>query len=233
MSEAVQDTTRIQQTGETAKAQASATADQAQQAAGQVAGTAVDQAKTVAGEARQQAGIVADDLRRRARDEAQGQTRRAAGTLHQWADDLAGLADNAQSDSPARSLAAQAADGGHRAADYLEKQGVDGVLSDVQDFARRRPAAFLGGALLAGFAAGRLVKAVAKADTSAGTNQNGAPAPQQATALDEPASAALPSAPSPGPVHDPVPALPPDPPQSPPSLGTTPGGAPGRPGPEV
>ena len=81
MSEAVQDTTRIQQTGETAQAQASATADQTQQAAGQVAGTAVDQAKTVAGEARQQAVIVADDLRRRARDEAQGQTRRAAGTV--------------------------------------------------------------------------------------------------------------------------------------------------------
>ncbi|MFG3029160.1 hypothetical protein ACGFZJ_11640 [Streptomyces sp. NPDC048253] len=224
MSEAVQDTTRVQQAGETARAEASATADQAQQAAGQVAGTAVDQAKAVAGEARQQAGMVAEDLRRRAMDEAQGQTRRAAGVLHQWADDLAGLAENAPSDSPARSLAAQAADGGHRTADYLQKQGVDGVLSDVQSFARRRPAAFLGGALLAGFAVGRLVKVAAKADTSSGTNQQGALGSEQA-ALNEPRSAALASAPSPGAAQEP-PAVPP---AAPPSLGMTPG----RPGPGV
>lgn len=229
MSEAVQDTTRVQQAGETARAQASATADQAQQAAGQVAGTAADQAKAVAGEARQQAGIVANDLRRRAMDEAEGQTRRAAGVLHQWADDLAGLAENAPSDSPARSLAAQAADGGHRTADYLEKQGVDGVLSDVQSFARRRPAAFLGGALLAGFAVGRMVKVVAKADTSSGTNQQEALGSEQA-ALNEPRSAALASTPSPGAAQEPVSAVPPAPPQF---LGTTSGDAPGRPGPEV
>ncbi|WP_062650758.1 hypothetical protein [Streptomyces maremycinicus] len=215
MSEAAQDTTRVQQAGQTARAEASATADQAQQAAGQVAGTAAEQAKAVAGEARQQAGVVADDLRRRAMDEVEGQTRRAAGVLHQWADDLAGLADNAPSDSPARSLAAQAADGGHRTADYLEKQGVDGVLSDVQSFARRRPGAFLGGALLAGFAVGRMVKVAAKADTSSGT---------QHAALGT-------SAPSPGaPQEPPVPAMSPAVPQP---LATPAGDAPGRPGPGV
>ncbi|MFJ1812308.1 MULTISPECIES: hypothetical protein [unclassified Streptomyces] len=231
MSEAVQDTTRLQQAGETARAQASVAADQAQQAAGQVAGTAVDQTKAVAGQARQQAGIVADDLRHRAMDEAEDQTRRAAGALHQWADDLAGLAENAQSDSPARGLAAQAADSGHRAANYLERQGVDGVLSDVQGFARRRPAAFLGGALLAGFAVGRLVKVAAKADTSSGTKQQGAVSSEPAAAVNEPRSAALPSTSSPGSAQEP--ALPPDPPAFPPSLGMTPGDAPGRPGPEV
>ncbi|MDQ0585700.1 hypothetical protein [Streptomyces rishiriensis] len=229
MSEAVQDTTRLQQAGETARAEASATADQAQQAAGQVAGTAVGQAKAVAGEARQQAGKVADDLRRRARDEAEGQTRRAAGVLRQWADDLAGLAENAPSDSPARSLAAQASGGGHRTADYLEKQGVDGVLSDVQSFARRRPAAFLGGALLAGFAVGRMVKVAAKADTSSGTDQQGAPGSDQAS-LSEPGSAALPPTPSVGAAQEPVPAMPPSPP---PPLGMPTGDAPGRPGPGV
>ncbi|MFF3848246.1 hypothetical protein [Streptomyces sp. NPDC002328] len=192
MSDAAQgDTTRARQTGETARAEASATADQAKQAAGQVAGTAVDQAKTVAGEARQQVGAVAGDLRTRAMDEVEGQTKRAAGAMHQWADDLAGLAENARSDSPARSLAAQAADGGHRAADYLEKHGVQGVISDVQGFARRRPGAFLGGALLAGMAVGRLVKVAAKADTSSGTGQRElAPATQRTTAT--PAAPAYP-----------------------------------------
>ncbi|OQR63485.1 hypothetical protein B6E66_14270 [Streptomyces maremycinicus] len=228
MSETAQDTTRVQQAGRAAGAEASATADQAQQAAGQVAGTAMDQAKAVAGKAQQQAGKVADDLRRRAMDEAGGQTRRAAGVLHQWADDVAGLADNAPSDSPARSLAARAADSGHRTADYLEKQGADGVLSDVQSFARRRPAAFLGGALLAGFAVGRMAKVAAKSDTPSRTQPEALGS--QRPALNEPGSAALAAAPSQGTAQEPVPAVSPAAAQP---LGRPQGDAPGRPGPGV
>ncbi|MFF6785648.1 hypothetical protein [Streptomyces sp. NPDC012510] len=237
MSEAAQGNTRLQQTGETARAEASATAGQAKQAASQVAGTAADQAKAVAGEARQQVGVAVQDLRGRARDEARTQTRRAAGALRNWADDLEGLADNARSDSPARSLAAQAADGGHRAADYLDREGVEGVLSEMQGFARRRPGAFLGGALLAGLAVGRLVKVAAKADQSSG---NGRPAfsgsPEgtpERTALTEQESTALPTGPAPGAAQMPPPVTPPAPPQVPPSIGTPPRDTPGRPYPEV
>ncbi|MFJ9742352.1 hypothetical protein [Streptomyces sp. NPDC101166] len=235
MSDTIQgDTTRLQQTGETAKAEASATAGQAKQAAGQVAGAAVDQAKTVAGEARQQVGAMAGDLRSRAMDEVQGQARRAAGKLHHWADDLAGLADNAPGDSPARSLAAQAADGGHRAADYLEKQGVQGVLSDVQGFARRRPGAFLGGALLAGMAVGRLMKVAAKADTSSGagtssgTGRRELAADTQQMTLGEPATA-VPASSVTDVAQTATPAAPAVP-EYPPSVGAPSGDAPGRPG---
>jgi len=236
--EAVQGSTRLQQTGETARAEASATADQARQAAGQVASSAADQAKTVAGEARQQAGAVAHDLRSRAMDEVEEQTRRAAGALHHWAEDLAGLAENGQGESPVRSLAAQAADGGHRAADYLEKQGVEGVVSDVQSFARRRPGAFLGGALLAGLAVGRMAKVAAKANQSAGKQSSGTG--QQAftgstseqVAFSE-QSAGLPSGPPTGAAQEPPPAAPPTPPSAQPPAGMRAGGAPGRPYPEV
>ncbi|MEU0055534.1 hypothetical protein [Streptomyces sp. NPDC006334] len=238
MSDTVQgDTTRMRQTGETAKAEASATAGQAKQAAGQVAGTAVDQAKTVAGEARQQVGAAAGDLRSRAMDEVQGQTRRAAGTLHHWADDLAGLADNAPGDSPARSLATRAADGGHRAADYLEKQGVQGVLSDVQGFARRRPGAFLGGALLAGMAVGRLMKVAAKADmssgadTSSGTGRRELAADTQQMTLSDP-TAAVPAASATDVAQTATPAAPAVP-EYPPSVGAPSGDVPGRPVPGV
>ncbi|XMA36828.1 hypothetical protein O1157_09885 [Streptomyces albogriseolus] len=93
------------------KAETSATAGQAKQAAGQVAGTAAEQARAVAGEARDQAGTVVQDLRTRAVEEADGQTRRAADTLRQWSTDLTELAAHAESDSPARSLAARAGDG--------------------------------------------------------------------------------------------------------------------------
>ncbi|MFJ7046581.1 hypothetical protein ACIQVC_24670 [Streptomyces sp. NPDC101112] len=206
MSEAEQgNSTRLRQTGETARAEASATADRAKQAAGQVGGTAVDQAGAVVGEARQQAGAVVRDLRGRAMDEADEQARRAAESVRHWADDLAGMAENAQSDSPARGLAAQAADRGHRAADYLDRAGADGVLTDVQDFARRRPGMFLGGALLAGLVLGRLVKA-AGADGSPGQGR-------QATATDDGRPTALPSAPLPEPQ---------------PSVGMPPGGAAAR-----
>lgn len=164
MSESVHDRgAKLQQAGETARAETSATAGQARQAAGQVASTAVQQAKEVAGEARQQAGSVVQDLRSRALDEAEGQTRRATGTLRQWAQDLAELAEKAPGDSPARSVVTQVADRGRRAADYVDKRGVEGVVGDLQSFARRRPGLFLGGALLAGLAVGRLGKLAGKA----------------------------------------------------------------------
>ncbi|MET9518463.1 hypothetical protein [Streptomyces sp. NPDC002994] len=158
---------RVQQAGQTAKEEASVTAGQAKQAAGEVAGSVAQQAKAVTGEARQQAGTAARDLRGRVSDEVEGQAERAAGTLRKWADDLDGMAQNAPGDSPVRSLVAQAADGGHRAADYLDRNGLGGVVDDVKGFARRRPGAFLGGAALAGLAVGRMAKA-GKAQAGAG-----------------------------------------------------------------
>ncbi|MBT2365725.1 hypothetical protein J7E88_10455 [Streptomyces sp. ISL-10] len=153
------DAGHVQQAGQAAKEQASATTGQVRQAAGEVAGTAAEQARTVVGEVREQTGTMVRDLRRCVTSDAEGQARRAAGTLRQWADDLGGLAQNASDGSPARSLVSQAADGGHRAADYLEKNGVGGLLEDLQGFARRRPALFLGSAALTGFVVGRLAKA--------------------------------------------------------------------------
>lgn len=153
------DAGRVRQTGEVAKEEASVTASQAGQAGREVAGSAAEQARAVAGEARQQAGSAIRDLRRRVRDEGQGQTERLAGTVRKWADDLESMTQNAPGDSPARGLVAQAASGGRRAADYLDQHGVDGLVSDFQGFARRRPGVFLGGAVLAGVMAGRLMKA--------------------------------------------------------------------------
>jgi hypothetical protein len=83
----------------------------------------------------------------------------AANTMRQWADDLAAMADRAPSDSPARTMVARAAEGGHRAADRLEERGIGGMRDELQGFARERPAAFWGGAALAGFALGRLARA--------------------------------------------------------------------------
>ncbi|RKN10484.1 hypothetical protein [Streptomyces radicis] len=125
----------------------------------QAARSGTERARRTADEARGQARAAATELRGRFAAEADAQARGVAGAVRRWADDIAGLAENAPGDSPARGLAAQAADTGHRAADQLDQRGVDGLMDELRDFARRRPAAFIGGAALAGFAVGRLVRA--------------------------------------------------------------------------
>lgn len=244
MSESAQDgTRRLRETAGTARQEASATAGQARQAASQVAGTASEQAQAVVGEARHQAGAVIDELRTRVVGKAEEQARRATEVLRQWATDIAGLAENAPGDSPARSVAAQVAQRGHRAADYLDSQGVDGVLGDLRGFARRRPGAFLGGALLAGLAVGRLTKAASRTRHA---SPSGRPALDGDTArVGAGHEAATPTLP-PGPVHEAAPPMPPVPPAVPQSAqpSTTPrvptapaapppAGGPIRPYPEV
>ncbi|WP_128374370.1 hypothetical protein [Streptomyces cavernae] len=188
---------RAQQAGRTAKQEASATADRARQAAGEVAGTAAEQAKVVTGEAREQVGAVAGELRERVTEQVESQAQRGAETLRQWADDLSGLVDKAGRDSPAKTLVAQVADRGHRAADYLDKQGVEGMVQDVQDFARRRPGAFLGAATLAGLVIGRLAKAGSKSDGSRPRTSDEAPSGQAPPPLEQsvPASGVPPELP--------------------------------------
>src|SRR2546425_369299 len=58
-----------------------------------------------------------------------------------------------------------------RVADHIERRGVEGVLNDAQDFARRRPGAFLLGCTAAGFAVGRLIRGGA---VSSGGSDGGA-----------------------------------------------------------
>ncbi|MEU2063158.1 hypothetical protein [Streptomyces sp. NPDC013455] len=216
-------------------AEASATAGQTKQAAGQVAATAAQQAKEVAGEVRQQAGSVVQDVRSRAMDEAEGQIRRAAGVLRQWAHDLSELAEQAPGDSPARSVVAQVADRGHRAADYVDKQGAEGIVGDLQSFARRRPGLFLGGALLAGLAVGRLGKVAGKAAQSGdGGQEPSAQAAQPQYSVEPDMPTPLPGA---GQWTPPQPVAPPPaassvPPPVPPT-GPAPGGMPAPPHPGV
>ena len=149
--------------------QATATADTARAASGEVAGTAARQAGAVTDEARRQAGTAARELRGRVMEEAQVQSQHTAEAIGRWADDLAGMAHNAPGDSPARSLAERAAEGGYRASHYLEERGADGVVEELQHFARKRPGVFLVGAALAGLAVGRVIKS----GSSAGSGVDG------------------------------------------------------------
>jgi len=69
------------------------------------------------------------------------------------------MADTQPGGGVAIDMGRQLADTATRAADKLETGGVDAALADLKRFARRRPGLFLMGAMGAGFAAGRLLKA--------------------------------------------------------------------------
>jgi hypothetical protein len=131
-------------------------------AAADVKDTAVEQAQRVGAETKAQARNLAGDVRDRLSEQARTQNDRLAGSIRETADQLDEMRGD-RSGSPAATVVARVADGGRQLADYLERNGPDGVLREVQDFARRRPGAFLATALAAGFVVGRLGKGVAKA----------------------------------------------------------------------
>jgi hypothetical protein len=126
-----------------------------------VAGTARQEAGAVVGEARSQVQRIASQARDQAKDRVQGQH-------SQLVDRLRGLADEFQEmggdgDTPGKALVTDLGQRGRRVADYLADRGPEGLLSEVTDFARRRPLAFLAGAVATGFLVGRLGKGVWKA----------------------------------------------------------------------
>jgi hypothetical protein len=146
-------------------------AGKTQQAAGhavsEVKDTATQQAQRVGEEAKTQVRNVAGDVRDKVNQQARAQNDRLVGSIRQTADHLDEMRGD-RADSPAATMVSRVADGGRQLADYLDRNGPDGVLREVQDFARRRPGAFLATALAAGFVVGRLGKSVATADPAAG-----------------------------------------------------------------
>jgi len=142
----------------------------ATRAASDVKDTAAEQARRVAGETKTQVRNVAGDLRDRLDEQAHTQNDKLVGSIRQTADQLDEMRGDRQ-DSPAATVVSRVAEGGRQLADYLDRNGPDGVLREVQDFARRRPGAFLASALVAGFVIGRLGKGIAKADPTAGDDK--------------------------------------------------------------
>ncbi|MDP9019452.1 MAG: hypothetical protein M3N25_01395 [Actinomycetota bacterium] len=136
----------------------------------QVAGHASDQAREVAGTARQQAAQITqevtthgrglyDETRQQLQEQAESQTQALAAALHRWGDETQALADGRPEDAGTMAEYAQQWAGKlHDFGSAIEMRGVDGLLEEVQDLARRRPGAFLLGAALIGFGGGRLVR---------------------------------------------------------------------------
>lgn len=142
-------------------------AGQSAQAAGQAAGdvkdTAREQAARVGSEAKTQVRNVASQVRGKVSEQARTQNDKLVGGIRQMADHLDEMRGDREQ-SPATQIVSRVADSGRQMAGYLETHGPEGVLREVQDFARRRPGTFLAAALAAGFVVARLGKGVAQAD---------------------------------------------------------------------
>lgn len=149
--------------------------------AAEVGGTAKEQAANVVGEATAQARDLVGELRTQLTGQAETQTQRLAENVRRLSQELRELGENGKPDSTMADVARQLADGGHQVASHMDKRGPDGLVSDLQNFARRRPGVFLAGAALAGFVVARAGKSVSAAASSETT---GTPAAGNAGASD-------------------------------------------------
>jgi gas vesicle protein len=168
-------------TKDTAKEQAASVAGDAKDGTQHVAGVTKDEARKVASEAKSQAQDLLAQTRDQLREQTGVQQERAAGSLRTLSDELRDMGDRSESTGLAGELVSQAAQRAGSAASYLEGRDPGTLLQDVTDFARRRPGLFVGLAVVAGVAAGRLTRSLtseahdrkaadeATADTSAAT----------------------------------------------------------------
>jgi len=167
------------------KEQASEAASTAVARTSEVAGTATEGARQVASEASRQASQLTSEALSSARglvgeatgslrDQAGQQTERAASGLRTLSDQVRALAEGRPDEAgPAGDYARQAGEKLQQVAERLESGGLEGALSDLQAFARRRPGVFLLGAAAAGFAVGRLVRGAQAANADGGGNGSG------------------------------------------------------------
>jgi hypothetical protein len=124
-------------------------------------------------QARRAAGDAATEAKRQARQFGEDQKDRAAGSVDGMASALRSAAEDLdqQERGAVAGYARQAASGLDSISDALSRQSVDDLVHTVEDFARRQPAAFLGGAVLSGFVLARFAKSSAErrhAETYAG-----------------------------------------------------------------
>src|SRR5690606_17356170 len=91
------------------------------------------------------------------------QTKRTADAMRGWSKQMHSMAESSSESGRAVELARTGAERIDRMADRLENEGLDGIIHDVESFARRRPGLFLAAGVGVGMVAGRMFR---MADTS-------------------------------------------------------------------
>jgi hypothetical protein len=137
-----------------------------------VAGVAQDEAGNVAAEAKDQVANLLDQAKSQVSEQGGVQRDRLVQTLTTLGDDLDHMASQTDRSGMATDLARQAAGRVRALGNQLDGREPSEILDDVRAFARRRPAAFLFGALAAGVVAGRITRGAKDSQSSAGSQSS-------------------------------------------------------------
>lgn len=157
---------------DTAVEQGRAVAGTAKEQAGEVRDTAVEQGRQVVETAKEQVGQVTaeaktqvTDLVSQGRAELSSQLgsgqQKLAELVHSVAEDLGSMASKSESSGPVVGLAQTGSRRVGEVAHWLQDVEPGEALDQLRGFARRRPAAFLLGSLVAGVVVGRLTRSLA------------------------------------------------------------------------
>ncbi len=129
-----------------------------------VVNAAVDAGRDLARDAKHLASDVVAEAKHTADSRLSSSKDRAADTLNTVADALRHTGNHLQLQHEGGSISGyvgQAADQVERASNYLQTRTLGELVEDVEQFARREPALFLGGAFVAGLVGGRFLKSSA------------------------------------------------------------------------
>lgn len=139
--------------------------DVASRQAQEVKSTVKDQASQLAQELSSQGRGLVEETKQQLQSQAHEQTQSLAQTLFRWGYETQALVDGRPEEAPmVRQYAQQCADKLNDVAAEIEERGVEGLIDEVAQFARRRPGAFLLGAAVVGFGGGRLLRAAKTQD---------------------------------------------------------------------
>ncbi len=161
--------TQAKQVKGTAVGQTKVVARTANEDVRELAGTVRDQADQVKGELAGQAREMLAETRGQLQNQADMQATRLARALFQVGSQAVALADGRPAQAgPLVDYAEQAASWLDTCAAQIEERGIEGLATDVVDFARRRPGVFLAGAAVLGLGVGRLIRSGAISGDSDG-----------------------------------------------------------------
>lgn len=138
------------------------------------AGSTADQANDVLGhvadQAQQTAGQVVDQAKQQATSKLGDQKEQAVGSVGSLAQALrqSGQQLRDKDEAPLAGAAENAAERLEGVAAYLRQNTIEDIIADAEDFARRQPAIFLGGAFFLGLLASRFLRSSGSAGTGDG-----------------------------------------------------------------
>jgi hypothetical protein len=154
-------------TTDTAREQAGQVAQDAKESGRQVAGTAVDEGRQVLAEGRRQVRDLTAQAGQQVDEQTRVQKDKATAGLRDLGDELRAIASGTGGQGGiATDLAQQAATRVHEVAGWLESRNPGEIVDELRGMARRRPGAFLLGAVAAGVVAGRLTRGAVDAARS-------------------------------------------------------------------